>query len=677
MSNEPEVKRPRLRRIKPKLVPLPKTREPFVNIPFKSLGIDARGNERFWMSSVNQLFGAKGVIVDEWGECRVYPTSPRHTVLYTAAQDAGDPEILWLCGELNWITRLDLRTGKMEDFATGIRKARSFPGGIYDAATGKLLVLSRPYQGVIGVQPTVAVIFDTRARRVVKTHVGCCNEGVARFAFPNGDGTHSTVVQFPGETILRWDPISETVSARVLQKEPIFSQQGTEKLTCRLVSNEHGDWYFPGRGWYDARAGTFTPASPSPEVEMTWFARRGPIIYGASARSDGLGETTVHMWDTRTGKVTYLLKIADCDIFGVNMTRSGKIVAFTVLGDFYRFDAVSGALEVAKILPLDEHGVNDAFCRIDRDRVLGAPYISSQFWELNLRTKQGQNAGRAHSGWGEICHAVKLQDKVYMTAYTSGELLEYDPQLHPHFPRNPRVVADPPLGMRPMAIATDEKHTLFYSCSLDYGRLGSVVTRYDTRTGRAAYASNPLKDQKIESLHYDRKSRSLICVSSPNADCNSAQVTAPLCHASRLDADDFSVKEFAPFAPDIEAVQLLGPLDGKRRLCFVRLKAEGLPSRLIELHRDRFALLADAAKRELPPASNMTPIYAGKPGRFILNIDDRLEIWDMRRDVSLGVLFHPFDTSRFDGYHVFVDHESVFIMRARELVVLEDCIKGL
>ena len=143
---------------KPRHVPLPKTREPFVNIPLKPLG-----DGRYWTSSVNELFGSKHVIVDEWGKFRIYPTNLRHKVLYSCGHDGGT---LWLCGTLKCIVSLNLKTGKIVEYPTGVPHGRVFPGGAFDPATGKFFV-----------QCGTGLVFDTRAKKVVKVVTGCCRDG--------------------------------------------------------------------------------------------------------------------------------------------------------------------------------------------------------------------------------------------------------------------------------------------------------------------------------------------------------------------------------------------------------------------------------------------------------------------------------------------------------------------
>src|SRR4051812_45666483 len=102
-------------------VPIPKTRDPFVNTNLISLGPDQDGQERFWISTWNSNVGPLAVMVTETGAARVYRFPARgdgtRGGYYSAALE--DPDTLWLCGSLSRVVRLTLSTGKYEEFPTG------------------------------------------------------------------------------------------------------------------------------------------------------------------------------------------------------------------------------------------------------------------------------------------------------------------------------------------------------------------------------------------------------------------------------------------------------------------------------------------------------------------------------------------------------------------------------
>ena len=322
--------------------PIPKTREPFINTPLVPLG-----DGRFWISSVNRTCGALGVVVTGTGQHRLYKFAPRHATFYGAAAES--PETLWLCGDSSRVVRLDLRTGNYAEFSTGAPEYLIFQGLAVDHATGKLF----------GAAATGAFVFDFRARQPVKVYPPPGGARYSRFNVANGDGTYSIGMEIPEAAVLRWDPVAETVEYQkvtTLQGRAL----GLEKL---------------------------------PEREMTWFAKRGANVWGIAAPS------TVHVWDRDTGQIRALLSLPDSSEHNLALADD-KLIAVTRYGEFRRYDALTGALEISKPLPTDAVGHVDCVCRIDKDRLLGTPFITQRFWEVNLRTKRGRDCGKAAPGGG-------------------------------------------------------------------------------------------------------------------------------------------------------------------------------------------------------------------------------------------------------------------------------------
>ncbi|KPL00383.1 MAG: hypothetical protein AMK75_05490, partial [Planctomycetes bacterium SM23_65] len=370
-------------------VPVPKTRDPFVNTPLLSLGRDRRGVERFWSSSWNSNVGCMGLVVDETGNHRIYRFDGRFPGFYSAAQE--NERTLWLCGDLGTVVRLDLVTGKYHFFETGAPYALVFQGMILDRKSGKLFAAAYPYT------TTTAFSFDFRRRKPVQLHENVTPDHYMRFSFPNGDGTWSILFSCPGTSIVRWDPRKETV--RTTRVEDETDVHGVAGLRSRLIADDAGGYYFPGGGWYNPRTRRFLKTGPRPEREMCWFARRGKLAYGAASEGEKM---LVGVWDLTRGKVRDLCRIPDAHVLGVNVTASGKLVALNMYGVFYRFDAGTGVLEMSRTLPTDAVGRVDCVCRIDKERLLGTPFITQRFWEANVRTGKGFDCGRAAPGGGEV-----------------------------------------------------------------------------------------------------------------------------------------------------------------------------------------------------------------------------------------------------------------------------------
>jgi len=646
--------------------PAPKTRDPIVNTVLVGLGVKNR-LESYWISTYNRNLGAIGLRLDEWGECRTYMFPWQHEGFYSAVHVGRG--IMWLCGRLDRVVRLDLHSGAWESYDTGVPKARVFEGMIYDAATQKIFALSQPFHSSREISPSVGVSFDIRRRQTACLHEIEIAESCSRVSFANGDGSYTMGVQIPGESLVRWNPHNETVTARTLSTTPVLNQEGHEKLTCRLIGDEAGRWYWPGYGWYDPRTEQFSDAGPRPEREMTWFAKRDNLILGAQVEGSDL---SVHGWNPDNGKVEYLLKIPDCDVFNLNTTQSGSLLAVNAFGVFYRFNLESGALEASRLLPTENHGDSLTVCRIGDD-LFGCPYVSSRFWRLNLQSGEGTDCGRGHTAWGQISLMERVGDKAYFAAYGSGELLEFDPARTLCYPENPRCVADPPDGMRPTASTNDGRY-LFYACSADYGRLGCALTRYDTVTGRATYVHNPLGDQQIVSLVFDASNNELICGTTFHGDSMSVQPTSNRCLVARLDAKTLRVKQKTSAPAGWTMARVQGPLDVSRWLVTGHDHISGPPTCWMSLERDGFQSFARSTPNGFPAGWHGGCGYAGRPGQFILNIEDRLELWDMIRQCALATLFQPFDPRHIDGYLWSLQDDALVILRAREVLLVENCL---
>lgn len=641
-------------------VPVPKTRDPFINTPLVRAGRDAAGHERFWISTWNHLVGCIGALVSETGAARIFHfAAPQQEPGFYSAV-AEDNDTLWLCGMLDHVVRLDLRTGKYQAYPTGAPNALVFQGMIMDRATGKLFALAYP-----GDKPT-AFSFDYRQRKPVTVHRLECEEKYARFSFLNGDGSWSMVLQIPGETFLRWDPRRETVACGQPFTKALACEDVAHGTTYHLIDDGKGCWYVPKRGWYAAKSGRFVKDGPRPEKEMTWFARRGTLAWGANSEN---AVCEMGQWDMATGKVRHLCTVQDSCLHNFNLTASGKLVAVSIYGYFSRFDGQAGTLELTRRLDADSWCANDCVRRIDRDRLLGTPFITQRFWTVNLRTRKGEDCGRAAPGAGEILQTWNLNGKIYMAAYTGSELMEFDPNQAARFPENPHVVADPPEAMRPIA-AADDGRCLFYASSAEYGRLGSVVTRYDTHTGATLYKPHPLPDQRIHCLGYDSTLNRLVAGSAIDADCGSATPKAERGIFAVFDPETLEVLQQAPAPAGVRSAVVLGQVAPGKWLCACHGRRDGVPSFILDLRAFKVPALAEM--RQLPPGFRRL-LATGRPGLFVAQTDKHaIELWDWRGKEPQ----HAKTLARnFRGYRVEADRDSVYLFYPKSLTVLDGYLK--
>lgn len=652
-------KHPPLRRFPIARVPIPRTRDPFVNTPLLSLGTDRQGIESFWISTWNANVGCLGVKVNEMGDCRVYRfPDPRFGGFYSAAPE--NERILWLWGWLDEVVRLDLSTGRWRTFSTGAPRALVFAGMARDPHTGKL------FAAAFAPPQIEAVVFDPATGRTVKRFSAFSRQHYLRASFPNGDGSHTVFLQCPGLDLVRWDPRDDSLRVRTLQKT--IDPEAAGPSIERRITDDNGRQYLPGHGWFNPRSWDFETSGPRPSKEMAWFGRRGNLAYGCASQQND--NAAIWEWNLETGGMREICKIPDTSHFNLGLTRSGKVVDVNLYGVFHRLDAATGALECCRPLPTDSIGQVDCLVRIDRDRLLGTPFITQRFWEANRRTKQGFDCGRAAPGCGEVLQTWKIGGKIYLAAYGGGELLEYDPRQPPHFPENPRVVADPPGGMRPVAAADDGRH-IFYACSRHYGLLGSVLARHDTRTGETRCCPDPLPDQKVVSLQYDRATNRLVFGTSMDADCQSRPPTSDECYFGLIDANDLRVYTRVPAPKDTVCALLYGSMGDGRCLCACHGDfPEGIPWFGLDVRMPRVperSAMRFLAKEILGMRS------AGRPGYFVQHIGKRIELWDMRAEPArVGIL-----ARRFNGYGFFVQEDSVYLATRRAILVLDGCLKGL
>ncbi len=647
---------------KPLSVPIPKARDPFVNTPLLRLTPDKNGLDRFWISSFNGAFGSLGVCVDELGKHKLYPFgSFRFPGFYSAVQTA--PDTLWLCPNLACLVRLDLKSGRFQSFETGAPPALVFPGMTFSAKTGKLFFVAFPPP------KTVAVSFDINKLRTVRIHELPTLDHYQRSSYAHPDGTHTIQLQCPSLTMARWNPFEESVELP-LKEVAMQGMHGQGDLLYLMVADDDGRLYMPKLGWYDPQTGRIEKGPQPADDTCCWFDRDSTHAYGI--KPDG---SLLRRWRLKTGETQDIGKYPTLglSLLNIRLTSSGKLVNVSRTGLFSRLDAKSGALEMTRQLPVDAVQPADCVIRIDNERILGTPFITQRFWEANLRTGKGYDCGPAAPGGGEILRLWRIGGKIYLAAYTGGELMEYDPGRHPNFPENPRVVAKPLAGMRPVASADDGRR-IFYACSHAYGNLGSTMTCYDTKTGLASYQDDPLPNQQIISLCFEKKSQSLLAGTTYEADCCSVPAIAKRPLLARLDAATMKPLQTCPAPEGATGARINGPLganlwfgtcwgnfdnkDGERWFIF-----DAKSFKTSQVHELR-------AWAGCPIGIWAHQVqYAGKPGLFVIKKSPRIELWDMRKQIRLKTFGNSEHLC-----HFFVQGRDLLMWTAWDVFVLENAL---
>lgn len=636
-------------------VRVPRTREPFINTPLISLGVWADGLERFWSSSWNSVGGSTGVLLDASGGCREYPLSVRSGGYYSVAQES--ERVLWLCGNLSFVLRLDLDSGKLEEFDTGVTPVMIFYGMIFDPATRKLLASGFP----AATQKTTAFSFDVDLRRVVAVHEDFARHHASRDYFSNGDGTWSIVMHLPGESIVRWDPVAETLTERVLLESKDTLAEGG---SLRVARDANGRVYFPSSGWYNPRTRRFQRPTKPPQRDGTWFGCVGSEIIGE------VGDGRVGAWNLETGAVRLICAVEDSSAYSFAVGADGRqLFSLNIYGFFKRFDLATGGLELSRDLGIRGVCHTDCVCPAGKDHLIGTPFITQRFWLADLRTGVAEDCGRAAPGRGEILRTWEVGGKVYMAAYTGAELMYLDPAKAIRFPENPQVVCKPPRAVRP--VASERKGAvLYYSCTRPYGEVGSVVTRFDTRSGVALFAGDPLPDRQIRSLFYDRASEGLVVGAAIHADQLSRPAVAEGAMFGLLDERTLAVR--ATCCEDGFSVgHLVGPLRRGEYLAAVFRDDNSFHWKLLKM-KDFSLVDWDAPDPDLAP---VRLVYSGFEGRFFRCVAGQLELLDLRDGLRRTVVWR---FPKRDGLPKCTLHPSgIYLTFHHKVVALEGNVKEL
>ena len=601
----------------------PATPDPFVNAGLSSIGPDENGTERFWISCVNSLRGATSYIIDENGDHRAidWATDNGVRAIYSVVSETSD--ILWVTGgALQKFIRLDLSTEEREFYPWG--GGRFITSGMArDPDTGKLFA---------GAQ-TALISFDTRSRQTARVYGEDerppDNHHYDHWRMP--DGSYGFILETPGLSFLRWDPKSESVTWKRLTDDRKHPAVGCVR---HLKYTDGERVYIAHLGWLNGLTGELEPHAHPPAEEASWFGTLDRIAYGVQWDLP-TGAIRIICWDTDTGKTKELLTAGNATPLNCALSRKGKILVMDLYGCLRRYDAGTGALEVTRqIGPAHEHSCN-VILPVDGDRVAGAPFISQNFWVAEQDTGAGYCAGRAGGSFGQVDYGVKVRGKVYFAIYGGGQLTEYDPSAPPGYPINPRLVAATDQGQHGAGITTDGR-VIWTAFKPKYGTLDGAMIRYDTESGAASYRNGALEAQHILNPILEEATGTLVAGTSWLSDCDTATPVHDTAFAVLLDPDTMDVVASAPAPTGVAAATNLGPI-GRRRWLFQ------CDDHLYVFDTDA-AKLAPYGKRPRLPEGTARVLYAGRPGRFLIQIGTELKLWDTGPDA-----FEPLATFA-DGF---------------------------
>ncbi len=590
--------------MKIKKLPVPSTRDPFVNTPLINAGFDPEtGEERFWISTWNDNSGCLGALVTPSGKSRIYHIKKGNGGVGAGAYSAclTDNDTIWMISDLQAFCRLTLSTGEYEFYDTGADSALVFAGMQYDEESGKLMAIAFPPSDML------AVSFDIRVKKTVKIYKNFTKARSFEGGFANGDGTYSFCLNCGEDLIYIWDPKEETLT-------PGWEVKCTGHEFKQTIRDDDNRVYVPHKGWLNPDY-TFSDEN-LPQREMRWFGKLNDTAYGFEGTHAGVD---IFTWDIPTGKVEKLCSAPDGGACA--LTCDGEILDVSLYGELMKFSS-DGRLLMRKTLDANSKGKVDCLIRVNEKTILGTPFITQRFWTMDINTIDSNDVGRAAPGLGEVLLAWRFDGKVYMASYTEGFLTEYDPNSIGCFPSNPRIVAKAPNGMRPVAKEQDES-ILYYSCSHHYGTLGCVLTRYDAKEGTSIYHDDPLPCQHINSLCLSADKKILFGGTTFHSDCNATAPVDDVCYIVEFSSETLEIthKLQAPVA--CEYANVIGLIDKNTLLVSFSIKNGKTELWLYDIVSKSVssidATLEDYDAGKLRHMGRVRMYYFGKEGHFVIN----------------------------------------------------------
>jgi len=423
-------------------------------------------------------------------------------------------------------------------------------------------------------------------------------------------------------------PVEERIEWRRLIDDPAHPALALA-YHCGYV--EDSAVYVPHLGWLDGLTGEVRPHDHPPQSEADWFGRRGQHVYGI--RPDLVAASATFLrWDANTGRVRTLFSLPDIPYQNCALTRSGKIVTVDLRGHFCRHDADTGALELTRLLNIDNPHIGRAMAPAGRDTIVGAPFICQNFWIIDTRTGEGRKAGRAGGSYGQVDHAINVGGKVYFSIYGGSQLTVYDPAEPANFPRNPRLVAKSDQGQHGCGVTTDGR-VIWCAFRPKYGTLDGAMVRYDTETGAATYKNAAIKHEHIVQPIHDPETGQLVAGTSFLSDCSTAVPTRDRCCMVTLDPVTMEVTRQVMAPAGVSSTAPLGPL-GQRRW-------------LVRIGPDLGIL--DEAQMDLAVDDQLTEscsgaieiLAAGGTGLFVMRSAEALTLWDAVHDAQSPLAAFP------------------------------------
>ncbi|MEG2857682.1 MAG: hypothetical protein RR994_03575, partial [Clostridia bacterium] len=517
-----------------------------------------------------------------------------------------------------------LKTGETTHYPTGLPHALSSAGFCFDETTGK--ILSSTFCQVDHTRK--AFIFDTNTRKIVKCFQNLPvsgNQLAASIRLRDGSFLGAYVV--PKLELVRWYPERDEI-------EIVSGALSLDEIewSYTLTARADGAVYIPQHGWFNPQENCVVAGALAPS-EATWFGTRGTKMYGLECTRGG--NAILREWDTESGSVHAIYEIPDCGSSACCMTRDGQIACIGRYGHFIIIEPDSGALLRRETLESDSVGELDCIYRADNNTLIATPFITQRFLQIDMKSGRGYDMGRANNGIGEVLQIAGACGKIYMASYTEGQLSEYDVSLRMLYPENPATVAMPGHNaLRPVAMC-QSADSIFYACSHDYGYTGSVLVRFDIRSGKHVACDNALGARMIRSLAWDDGIGCIVAGTTYEADCRSCLPEVDTCVLACIDAVTLAATRTVTAPHGTYEASVLGRVDGGYLVSCLNeaaanpdLQLDTAPSTKLMLLNADDMTLSDIKPHKIICTPKNT-FFTGVTGRYLIGDGDTLALWEL------------------------------------------------
>lgn len=481
--------------VKPKFIPLPKTKPAFVNVPLMVPVLTRAGELRY----LSAAWGGALHLFSPDTKCRdqdkviPFPKGCLGTYTFVPAVEPGYAWIVFGRGG-SIIARLNLDTGQYDVLQEQPLKKMNLSGAI--TSEGFL---------TCGDIPGNVMVYDTKAQKVKYLFQPICKDAhYAWFQRAAPDGCVVAYINCPKTHFFRIDPRT----GRVSEHTPPFLQRvnGLRYIPFTFINeqeivqlDEEGVLHIVNYPEFKEIRLVDPPGDKGPgwttrvDYYGNLFLNRdepGPLW---RLSRDGVWQEYLTRFTSNLGPTDLACILAE---------PNRPLFALAEYGELFEYEPDGTARPVGE---LDNWGYLSIDCvqPASGSRIFVTSFINHSFQELDWKTGQGKNIQHCAKHPGEVLGTAWIKGRLYLANYTHATISVYDPEAGGQWPENPRHLTD--IGHEqncPMGMAYDGKY-LWVISKADYGKFGGALTRFNPANNECQVWRNLVPDHNPLGMIFD------------------------------------------------------------------------------------------------------------------------------------------------------------------------------